>query len=172
MVALPRWGRAREPRAFGPSDGTAGTASLAAMPEARKLAEDRLREIEAMSFEEVLRFVDEPVSTDLVGPSGRVYRCKTHAFWDMEPEDSELFVETTVKGRGVAFLQRYQGTDVRMPDGQDEQAPEGEDEVGPHVMPTYQIALAKMGCLATVVATLVALVGGFAYAMSRLLRWL
>lgn len=139
------------------------------MPEGKKLAEDRTREIEAMSLDELIRFVDDPVTTDLTGSSGRTYRCRMFAFWDMEPWQSELMVEVTVKGRGRAFLQRYAGIDVRMPDEGAEDRPAEHD---PHVTSTFVLALTKAGCLTGAVGVLVALIGGFAYAVSRLARWL
>jgi len=36
---------------------------------------------------------------------------KTYAFWDMEPEESELYVRVKVTGKGLRFFQRYYGLD-------------------------------------------------------------
>jgi hypothetical protein len=137
------------------------------MHEAKALAVERLRELEGMPFDELRRFVDEPLTADLIGPSGSVYRCRTYAFWDMDPEDSELMVEVTVKGRGLAFLRRYRGVEVRTPDEGAEDRPDND----PDVTSTYVVALTQAGCLAGALGVLVGLVGGFAYAVSRVARW-
>jgi hypothetical protein len=86
------------------------------MPEARELTEKRMREIAAMPFDVLVRFIDDPVQAEVAGPSGAPYRMKTYAFWDMEPEESELFVRVKVTGRRLRLFQRYYGLETRGPD--------------------------------------------------------
>jgi hypothetical protein len=49
--------------------------------EAQTLAEDRLRELAARPFQELLRF-EEAVEERVTAPSGRTYRVRTSAHWD------------------------------------------------------------------------------------------
>jgi hypothetical protein len=98
--------------------------------EARQLAEERMREISAMSLDDLLRFEDGPVDAEITGPSGRAYRVKIYAFWDMEPYESVLYVRVKVAGMGLRGYQRYFGVETRDPD-YFEPEPEAELRVSP-----------------------------------------
>lgn len=97
--------------------------------EARALAEGRLRELSALSLEELLRFEESPVDAEVIAPSGRAYRVHTEAFWDMEPYDSFLYVQVGVSGRGLRRWDSFGGTHLRDPDGEFVQDPDEELEV-------------------------------------------
>ena len=86
------------------------------MSEARALTEDRLREVAALPFRELLRFEDEAVEERVAGPSGRSYLVRTDAHWDWdhEPYESDLFVQVHVWGR---WWERFSGLHMRDPEG-------------------------------------------------------
>lgn len=84
--------------------------------EARDLTRDWTRELAGTPLPDVVRLVEAPVARKLTGPSGRAYRGKGYAFWDMEPYESDLYVRTKVTGRGLRFFERYYGVDVRSPE--------------------------------------------------------
>lgn len=98
---------------------------VSSTPEAKRLAEDRLREVAAMPFGDLLRYVGHPVDTEVSGPSERAYRLRIESFWDMEPDDSELYTHVRVNGLGLRRYQRYVGLETRAP-GEDA-LPEPED---------------------------------------------
>jgi hypothetical protein len=77
--------------------------------EAKELTEDRIQRLAALPVEELLRYEEQPVKEQVTGPSGRSYRSHTYAFWDMEPDDSFLFVRVDMRGRGLRWWQRYSG---------------------------------------------------------------
>ncbi len=90
---------------------------------------------------------------------------KTHAFWDMEPEESDLHVRVKVTGRGLRVFQRYVGTEVRGPENEFNSSA---DESG-HVTTTWTESFAKaiLGLLG--IALILPWFIGVAYLVSRLL---
>lgn len=99
--------------------------------ETRVLAEDRLRELAALSLEELLRFEESPVEEEVIGPSGKTFRIHIEAFWDWEEYDSLLYVKVRVSGRGLRRWDSYGGTHLRDPDGEFVQDPDDEFKVSP-----------------------------------------
>jgi hypothetical protein len=134
------------------------------MAEARELTEKRMREIAAMPFDALVGFIDDPVETETTGPSGRPYRVKTYAFWDMEPEESDLYVRVKVTGRGLRLFQRYLGVDVRGPED-DFKGSSIEESVDVSATWTESLAFAILGLV--VIALITSWVVGVAYLISR-----
>ena len=94
------------------------------MSEARELTEERIQKLAALPLQEVLRFQEQSVEERITGPSGRSYRVHTHAFWDMDPYESDLIVRVDLSGRGLYWWQRYHGIDMRWADDDDDAPPE------------------------------------------------
>jgi hypothetical protein len=88
---------------------------VSSTPEAKRLAEEHLREVTAMPFSDLLDLIDRPVETEVTGLSGRAYKLRIESFWDMEPDDSELYTHVRVNGLGLRRYQRYLGVEVRDP---------------------------------------------------------
>jgi hypothetical protein len=132
--------------------------------EAKRLAEERLRGVAAMSFEDLLRLIDHPVDTKATGPSGRAYRLRIESFWDMEPDDSELYTHVRVDGLGLRRYQRYLGVETREP---------GEDALAVPEVPEISSAWVNTaGCLIFVVIALLLIAPwfvGVAYLISKVI---
>ncbi len=96
--------------------------------EARALAEDRLRELAALPFQELLRLEEEPVEERVKGSSGRTFLVRTGAHWDWdhEPYEGDLFVQVHVRGR---WWKRYSGLHRREPERDFLADPDEEREV-------------------------------------------
>lgn len=123
-----------------------------------------MRELSAMPLDDLVDLIDRPVETDIKDSSGRRYRSKTYAFWDMEPEESELYARVEVKGRGLRSYQRYMGVETRLPDD-----PDGEDEKVTEVFPAWHETLAWTGCGLLVLAFIAPWVLGIRYLIARFL---
>lgn len=118
-----------------------------------------------MPFDQLLQLIEEPVETVLAGESGRRYRAKTYAFWDMDPHESELYTRVQVSGRGLYRYQRYYGVHIRMPDG--ESAEEPIDAGG--VSSAWTENLAWTGLAIVVIALIAPWFVGVAYLLSTVL---
>jgi hypothetical protein len=115
------------------------------MAEARELARKRLGEMATMPFDELLQLIDHPVDSEAIGPSGKRYRSKTFAFWDMEPHESDLYARVQVRGQGLRRYQRYYGVETRSPEN--EFRPYEEDRDGVSSSWTENFAWAAFGLL-------------------------
>lgn len=132
------------------------------MPEAKRVAEERMREIAAMPFDDLLRFVDKPLDLQVKGASGSTYRSKTYSFWDMEPNDSDLLTRVEVTGQGLRRYQRYFGIEAREPGA-------GSETGDPDVSSTWT---ETFGCLTLAFFALILLLPwfvGVVYLISRIL---
>lgn len=132
--------------------------------EARQLVDERMREISAMPLDVLVDLIEHPVEVDVEGPSGRSYRSKTYAFWDMESYESELFVRVEIRGRGLRSYQRYVGVETRQPDDSNADPPEDV-----HVHSAWGENLAWATCGLLVLALLVPWLLGIRYLLSRFL---
>lgn len=117
-----------------------------------------------MPFDALVELIDRPVETNIKDSSGRRYRSKTYAFWDMEPDESELYARVETRGRGLRRYQRYVGVETRLPGdaGLD-------DEEGVEVFPAWHETLAWTGCGLFVLALIVPWILGLRYLISRFL---
>lgn len=73
--------------------------------EARALLDGKLSELENRGAEDLKRLADEPETETVATASGGAYTIKTYAFWDMIPEDSLLYVKTSVTPGG-SYIKR------------------------------------------------------------------
>jgi hypothetical protein len=136
---------------------------MAAMPIARRLTEQRMRELAGAPVESLAELTAAPVEAEITTDDGAKYRMKTYAFWDDEPWQSDLYVRVKTTGKGLRFFERYSGVETRDPD-KNVQPWEG-DGVEPDVRPTWVEVLAWAGCLASLLAVL----GAVAFLASLLL---
>lgn len=130
------------------------------MSEAKELTENRIRKLATLPVEELLRYEEQPVKEQVTGPSGKSYRSHTYAFWDMEPDDSLLFVRVDMRGRGLRWWQRYSGVYLYDP----EPAPDEPIET-PSVSSTWSENFACAGLALVVLAIPTSLI----YAIRKLI---
>lgn len=133
------------------------------MSEARRLTEEKMRAVSAMPLGALVELIEHPDVVDFNGPSGRRYRSKTYAFWDMEPEESELFVRTELRGRGLRSYQRYVGVETREPNDSNGGTGEGD------VSSAWVENAAWTSCGLLVLAVLIPWILGIRYLISRFL---
>ena len=95
--------------------------------DAKALIEPRIERWKHASWEELDRLESiSGIEEEALAPSGKPYRVRTHAFWDMEPWQSGMYVRVDVYGRS-AWRKRwpYKGAIQRggADDGPDEPVP-------------------------------------------------
>lgn len=90
--------------------------------EPHRLASATAKEIAGLSWEELDAFGERV--EDVVSATGRSYRVKSIAFWDMEEWESGMYVIVTVKptsGPGWRRWRRYRAVETR--GGEDDPVP-------------------------------------------------
>jgi hypothetical protein len=122
-----------------------------------------MRELAAMPFDGLVELIDHPVERDIEDSSGRKYRSKAYAFWDMEPEESDLYARVHVRGRGLRRYQRYTGTETRYPGD-----PDADDREVGEVFPSWHETFAWVGCGILALILIVPWFLGIAYLISRI----
>lgn len=123
-----------------------------------------MRELSAMPLDALAELVERPVETTVKDSSGRKYRAKTYAFWDMEPGESEICARVEVRGRGLRSYQRYTGIETRLPGERD-----ADTEDAAEVFSAWRETAAWTGCGLFVLAFLVPWVLGIRYLITRFL---
>lgn len=73
--------------------------------EARALLRSELLALEARGRSELRNLVDSSERKNVIAGSGREYRVTSSAFWDNEPDESNMYVDVVVRRVG-GFLSR------------------------------------------------------------------